>query len=293
MKINVGLAQISPVLGDVEANMSIHLDTIRQARTSGIGLLIFPELSLTGYKLGEKTFDLAIRATADDPVFGRLLAASEGIDLVVSFVERDERYRYYICAAYLSGGRLIHRHRKVYLPTYGMWEEGKLFAHGDTVRAFDTRFGRIGLLICEDLWHTSLPWLLWQDGADILILISASLNRGEHEGRRTADKVVALNRAYALLFTSFVIHVNRSGVEGGDRYWGGSTIFGPDMSLLAEGPREAPAIVRATIDTDDLRAARIDLPLLRDERTDLVARELARILERNSRLDTPDSPPHE
>jgi len=280
MKFNVGLAQISPVLGDVSANLNIHLDAIEQARARGVDLLVFAELSLTGYNLGERAFDVAVRAAADDPTFGRLLAASEGIDLVVSFVEVDERQRFYICAVYLSGGRLVHRHRKIYLPTYGLWEEGKLFARGDTARAFDTRFGRVGLLVCEDFWHGSLPYLLWQDGADVLILISASLERGRREGLGTADKVLALNKAYALLFTDFVIHVNRVGEEGGDCYWGGSTIYGPDMALLAEGPRGEPALVVATLDTDDLRPARLDLPLLRDERADLTVRELERILQR-------------
>lgn len=281
MKFNVGLAQIAPVLGDVEANLSIHHETIRQARADGVDLLIFPELSLTGYNLGDDTFELAIRAEAGDPTFDGLLAASQELDLVVSFVEVDERRRYFNSAVYLSDGRLVHRHRKVYLPTYGRWEEGKWFARGDVARAFDTRFGRMGLLICEDLWHASLPYLLWQDGADILILISASLNRGERDGLRTADKVIALNRAYALAFTNFVIHVNRAGEENGHAYWGGSTIYGPDMALLAEGPRYEPALVRATLDTDDLKPARLDLPLLRDERGDLTARELARIVGHN------------
>lgn len=282
MKFNVGLAQISPVLADVAANLDIHLEAVAQARQQGVELLIFPELSLTGYKLGERAFDVAIRAAADDPTFGRLLAASEGIDMVVSFVEVDERQRHYICAVYLSDGRLVHRHRKLYLPTYGMWEEGKLFARGDTARAFDTRFGRVGLLVCEDFWHASLPYLLWQDGADILILISASLERGWRDGQRSSDKVLALNKAYSLLFTDFVIHVNRTGEEGGDCYWGGSTIYGPDMALRVEGPRDEPALVCATLDTDDLRAARLDLPLLRDERGDLTAKELSRILNNGS-----------
>jgi predicted amidohydrolase len=278
MKFTVGLAQIAPQLGDLAANLEMHLGAVEQARTRGADLIVFPELALTGYRLGDRAYDVAIRAAADDPTFSRLLAASRDIDLVVSFVEVDERHRTFITATYLSTGRLVHRHRKIYLPTYGLFNEARTFAHGGAARAFDTRFGRIGLLICEDFWHASLPYILWQDGADVLILLSASLEHGQGESLSTADKVLALNRTYALLFTDFVIHVNRVGEDEGGCYWGGSTIYGPDATLLAEGPRVAPALVVATLDTDALRAARCALPLLRDERADLTARELRRIL---------------
>jgi len=172
---------------------------------------------------------------------------------------------------------LIHRHRKVYLPTYGAFDEGMIFARGERVEAFDTRFGRVGLLVCEDFWHAGLPYLLWQDGADVLILISASIEHGLGAQVSTSEKVLAINRAYALLFTDFVIHVNRVGEEEGGCYWGGSTVFGPDAALLVQGPRDEPALVVAALDTDRLRKARRDLPLLRDERAELMTRELARI----------------
>lgn len=278
MKFNVGLAQIAPQLGDVAANLQMHLDAIRDARERAVDLLIFPELSLTGYALGDRAFDVAIRAAAGDPTFDRLLAASADVDLVISFVEIDERLRHYISAVYLSGGRLIHRHRKLYLPTYGLFNESRIFTRGESVRAFDTRFGRVGLLICEDFWHASLPYLLWQDGADLLILISASVEHGLGESVSTSEKVLALNKAYALLFTNFVLHVNQTGQDAIGNYWGGSTIYGPDATLLVEGPRDEAGVVVGEIDTALLHPARRSLPLLRDERADLTARELGRIL---------------
>ena len=263
MKFNVGLGQIAPVLGDVAANLQLHLEMAAAAVERGVDLLIFPELALTGYQLGDRAFDVAIRADAADPTFAALLDASRQLDLVVSFVEVDERYRHTITAAYLSNGRLVHRHRKIYLPTYGAFHEAHTFAHGDQARAFDTRFGRVGLLVCEDFWHAGLPYLLWQDGADILLLLSASAEHGLGESVSTSEKVLAINRAYALLFTDFVIHVNRVGREEVGQFWGGSTVYGPDASLLAEGPRFEPALVVATLDTDALRPARRLLPLLR------------------------------
>jgi predicted amidohydrolase len=278
MNFNIGLAQIAPRLGDIHYNLSLHLDMVHQAAAKQVDLLIFPELALTGYGLADRAFDVAIRTKADDTTFKTLLDASGQIDLVASFVEIDERHRHFITATYLSKGRMIHRHRKIYLPTYGLFDEGRFFAAGDQARAFDTRFGRMGLLICEDFWHPSLPYLLWQDGADYLVLISASVEHGQTEAVSTAGKVLAINRTYALLFTNFVVHVNRTGEEAGGRYWGGSTIFGPDGDLLIEGPHDEPALVMTTIEPSALRPARINLPLLRDERANLTYRELGRLL---------------
>ena len=277
MTFNVGLAQITPVLGDVAANLALHREAIGDARARGVDLLIFPELALTGYGLGDRAYDVAIRAAAGDPTFAALLAASEQLDLVTSFVEVDERHRLYISAVYLAGGRLVHRHRKLYLPTYGLFNESRCYTPGTSARAFDTRFGRMGLLICEDLWHASLPYVLWQDGADVLILISASAEHGQGEALSTADKVLSAARTYALLFTDFVIHVNQTGRDDIGRYGGSSVIYGPDAALIVQGPRDEPAVVVGEIDMAQLAPARRALPLLRDERPDLVARELRRI----------------
>lgn len=279
MIIRAGLAQISPHLGDVPANLRLHQQSIRAALDDGLDLLVFPELALTGYSVGPRAHELAIHTTAADPVFAELLAASREIDLVVSFIEEDERYRTTITAAYLSGGELFHRHRKVYLPTYGLFAEGMWFAPGQDVRSFDTRFGRMGILICEDLWHPSLAHLLWLDGADVLIGLSASAEHGAPGAElSTRGRVDAILRSYALLNTQFVLHANRTGTEEGLRFYGGSTVFEPNGERLVAGPLNEPALVCAEVDLARLRAARIDLPLLRDERPDLTARTLARIL---------------
>jgi predicted amidohydrolase len=282
MIIRAGLAQLSPVLGDVPANLALHLERVRAAVAGGLDLLVFPELALTGYHVGVRAYDLAIRTTRDDPTFAHLLAASREIDLVVSFIEQDERYRYTITAAYLCGGEMIHRHRKVYLPTYGLFDEGRLFRPGDAVHSFETRFGRMGLLICEDLWHPSLAYLLWLDGADVLIGLSASVEHGAAGAELgTGGRVDAILRSYALLYTQFVLHVNRTGTEEGLRYWGGSTVFEPNGERLVQGPLNEPALVEAELDLARLRSARIELPLLRDERPELTARTLDRILEKH------------
>lgn len=278
--LKIGLAQIYPRLGDLEANLQKHLDVIEDAIARGADLVVFPELSLTGYVLQDLTYEVAIPPEPEHPILRPLLEASHRADLVVGFVERDPRGRYYTTGAYLSKGQLIHRHRKVYLPTYGMFDEGRDMAAGDQVRAFDTRFGRFGLLICEDFWHISPPYLLWLDGAEVLIFTSASPGRGLGiPGKLGSARWVELvNQAYASLFTVFVVHVNRAGFEDGQNFWGGSTIFDPNGDLVVQGPYFDEALILATIDLDQIRRTRIRLPLLRDERPALVLRELQRIL---------------
>jgi NAD+ synthase (glutamine-hydrolysing) len=280
MKLTIALAQMNTRLGVVEANLEKHLAMAKDAHAAGAGLLVFPELSLTGYVLQDLAATVAHRPTRDDPVFRPLLEASRDLDLVVGFVDEDRRHRFYISAAYLSGGETVHVHHKVYLPTYGLFDEGRFFAWGDSIRAFDTRFGRFGMLICEDFWHASPPYLLWLDGADVFLFASASPGRGLTAEPRleSARWVEHINRAYASLFTAFVAHANRVGYEDGLNFWGGSTLFDPNGDQLAKGPYHEEALTLGEIDLQQLRRTRTRLPLLRDERTALVMRELGRIL---------------
>lgn len=280
MKLTLALAQIDTCLGCVGVNLEKHLALAKEARASGADLLVFPELSLTGYVLQDLTPAVALRPNKDDPVFRRLLDASQDIDLVVGFVDEDRRNRFFIAGAYLSRGQVVHVHHKVYLPTYGLFDEGRFFAWGDSIGAFDTRFGRMGILVCEDFWHASPPYLLWLDGAEMLLLTSASPGRGLTDEPQLASArwVEHINRAYASLFTTFVAHANRVGYEDGLNFWGGSTLFDPDGELLARGPYHQESLVFAEVDLNQLHRTRARLPILRDERTALVMREMGRIL---------------
>lgn len=280
MPMKLALAQINTVLGDLDANLQSHLETIRQAKQQGADLVVFPELSLTGYILQDLTPTVAIHPTPEDPVFKRLLAAAEGIDVIVGFVHEDTRHRYFIAAAYLSEGQVLHVHHKVYLPTYGMFDEGRYFDSGEHIRAFDTRFGRLGMLVCEDFWHASPPYLLWLDGADLLVFISASPGRGLNEENRleSARWVEHINQAYASLFTCFIASTNRVGFEDGINFWGGATVYDPNGELVVKGPYFEEALTIAEIDLRQLHRTRARLPLLRDERPDIVQKEINRIL---------------
>jgi predicted amidohydrolase len=277
----LGLAQIKTKLGDVRGNLDKHLAYIDQAAEQGVDVLVFPELSLTGYVLQDIVPTVACRPQVDDSVFGPLLAATHarGLDAVVGFVDEDARSRFYIGAAYLSRGEVMHVHHKVYLPTYTMFNDGRFFAWGDSVRAFDTRFGRFGVLICEDFWHVSAPYLLWLDGADVMLFSNASPGRGlnSHDQLASARWVEHVLQAYAGLFTAFVAHTNKVGFEDGLNFWGGSAAFDPNGDLLVQADTFDESLTTVRIDLNQIHRTRAALPLLRDERHALVAREIARI----------------
>ena len=234
--IRVGLAQVRPHLGDLDANIALHERMITEARDGGADLCVFPELALTGYFLRDLVPDVALKA--DDDRLRALSTLAGPMDIVLSFVEEDARGRYYIAAGYWSGGELLHVHRKVYLPTYGFFDDGRFFARGEQVRAFDTRFGRLGVLICEDFWHLSTPYLLWMDGADLFIFCNNHPGRGTDS--RTGDIasiefVSALCRTYAGSMTVPIVQCNRVGWEDGINFWGGSFVV--DAGGVEIGPR--------------------------------------------------------
>ncbi len=282
MKLSVTLAQIAPRLGDVRANLEKHLAWI-DACAADSDLIVFPELSLTGYTLQDLVPEVAQRPhDEDNPTFRELreISRAREVDLVVGFVEEEPRHRFYIAAAYIHRGEILHVHRKVYLPTYGLFQEGRDLAHGDRVRAFDAPWGRAGMLICEDFWHASPPYLLWLDGADVLIHHSASPGRGlTGKGKLDSSRFVEeVNQTYAALFTTYVLHCNRAGIEDGINFWGGSAVYGPDGTVLGQAPYFEEYRLQVELDLSEVRRVRQRLPLLRDERPELTLRELQRIL---------------
>ena len=279
--LRIALAQIAPRLGDLEANLTRHHELIAEARRRGTGLVIFPELGLTGYQLQDLAADVAMRL--DDARLAGLAEAARGMSAVVSFVEESADHRLFIAAALLEDGEVRHVHRKVFLPTYGLFDERRFFAAGDVVRATPSRLGvGIGLAVCEDFWHMSTPHLLAMDGAHLLINVSSSPGRdlaSTHEvGLGTAASWRTLMRTYAQLTTSFVVFCNRVGVDESLSFWGGSEVIGPTGATVFGAPMFEEGLFTSDIELGDVRRERITLPLLRDERPELVAREWGRIV---------------
>lgn len=286
--VRVALAQIAPKLGDIEANVEIHRDAIRLAKREKAGIVVFPELSLTGYLLQDQVPEIAM--TQEAAAFKQVKRLSADVDLIVGFVEEAAGHRFYNAAAYLSRGRVVHVHRKVYLPTYGMFEEGRDFAAGDLIRSFDTRHGRAGILICEDAWHPTCAWLLVQDGAEILFTLSSGPTRGAKPGRGITSLPVwhDLLRTTAQFQTSFAVYVNRVGYEDGLNFGGGSIALDPFGRTLAELPALGTGVTVAEIDGSVLRRARAAYPLLRDENIELVHREMSRVRQTRFQLPEPE-----
>ena len=203
---------------------------------------MFPELGLTGYLLQDLAAEVAMRRD-DAASCVELAAATAGISAVVSFVEESDDHRLFIAAALLEDGALRHVHRKVFLPTYGLFDERRFFAAGGAFRAVrsDRASGlRLGICVCEDFWHLSSANLLALDGAQVLINVSSSPGRDvaaiNEEGLGTATSWRTLNRAYAQLTTSFVVFVNRVGVDESFTFWGGSEVVGPTGATVAQAP---------------------------------------------------------
>jgi predicted amidohydrolase len=287
MEYRIALAQIAPRLGDLDANHELLADRARAAATEGAVLVVFPELAFTGYLLQDLVPEVAIRA--DDPRLLGIGSDAPGMLVAVGFVEETDDHRYCNSAALVRDGSLVGLHRKVYLPTYGLFDEGRFTRAGDRVRTHEVGppVGRIGLSVCEDFWHASLPMLQALDGADLLVNVAAGPSRapGSSAGLVAIEGWNKMQDTYALLGTVALAFCNRVGNEEGLTFWGGSRILAADGSTVVQAPLWEEALVVGALETDDLRMQRYGLPLLADERLELVRRELDRIIAERAGID--------
>lgn len=290
MEYRVALAQVAPRLGDVDANRELVADWLRRAATEGAELIVFPELALTGYLLQDLVPEVAM--PADDERLASVSAEAPGALVAIGFVEETDAHRYANSVALLRDGVVIGLHRKVYLPTYGLFDEGRFTRAGDRVRTVEVGepLHRIGLSVCEDFWHPSLPMLQAQDGASLLVNVAAGPARapGSAAGLAAIGGWHRMQETYALLGTVAIAFCNRVGNEEGLTFWGGSRLLAPDGSVIAEAPLYEEALLVGELHSDDLRLQRYNLPLLADERLELVRRELDRIIAERADLPTPE-----
>jgi NAD+ synthase (glutamine-hydrolysing) len=282
--MRVSLVQMFPRLGAFEANLDRHLEHLERAREDGTGLVLFPELSLTGYGLKDLVQDAAVDP-ATSPAFRKLLEASRGLSAVVGFVEESARERgmLYNSAAFLHDGKIVHIHRKVFLPTFGMFEEGKFFAQGRDFRPFDAPFGRAGLMICRDFLQYGSSYLLFAGGAEVFIVISAAPGRGTSgaQGFDTSRMWELMGEAVSHFSTVFVLYCNRVGSEDGVSFAGGSFIYGPSGDLLARAADLDEEVLTRDIDLGEIGRIRRKWTFKRDERPEIILHSLERIVRRN------------
>ncbi len=276
-KLKVSIVQLDCVLADIDRNLERHYKYIEKAIAEQNDVILFPELSLTGYSLKDAVFDVALNGS--DNKFKKIQEYSRQISIALGCVELNERYEFYNSMFWFEDGDLLTRHRKVYLPTYGMFEEKRYFSPGNRFRAFDSKWGKFGLMICEDMWHPTSSAILSQDGASVLFVSAAGISRGFDEEMNPHNIQVweTLNRSQAITNSSFVVFSNRTGVEDGLIFWGGSEMIDPSGKRIKKAPYFKDTRLSAEIDMLKLKHARINTTLLSDEKLEMVIHEFSRI----------------
>ena len=284
--LRVLLCQVKPRKGDVRGNVA----AVRDALAPGADIAVFPETVLSGYFVEGAVGEVALSRSALVEALG---APPEGCgcDVVLGFYEKG-RGGVYNSIAYLTPGKcryeVVHVHRKVFLPTYGLFEEGRFVEPGRDVRAFETRFGKVGMLICEDLWHSMTAAVLALDGADVVLCGCASPARGFGSSSSRPANLDEWDRIAARTAKEhgiFVLLAQLAGSEGGKLFAGGSSAWGPDGALLARGPLFAEGGAPVELDIGDIARVRTESPFLSDLTTALP--HLRRSLDRAWSGETP------
>jgi predicted amidohydrolase len=274
--LKLAIVQTKPRKGDVVANLAELAEVFAQlaAEEAPYDLVVLPEAALTGYFLEGGVYELAFTAEDLAARLAALWRASPGasratLDLAIGFFENASG-TYYNSALYLEIGplehRIVHVHRKMFLPTYGVFDEERFLSRGRRLQAFDTRFGRMAMLICEDAWHAIMPTLAALKGARTLIVPSASPGRGLAAGGELESVTHWRNvlRSYAVEHGMYVLYAGLAGFEGGKGMTGSSAVIDPFGEMVARLPALGAHILRAEIDFSEIDIARARLPLLGD-----------------------------
>jgi len=283
--LRLAIDQMAPHLGDIKANIDRHREGIIWAQREKADLIVFPELSLTGYLVRGMVNQVGLAPEA--PGMAALARHAGEMGVILGFIEKAPDGQYYNSAAYMQGGRLQGIQRKLILPNYGMFEERRFYAAGDKVVPIDTPWGRMGIMICFDALHPAVAYLHEQAGARILVTISASPARAiGPEGEMGGREVFRIaQRAHARLCGQLAVFVNRVGTEEGLIFWGGSEVLDPAASVLCELPEYDEARQVVEIDLESIERARYLFPHLKEGRTDLILQELWR-----TRMGVPPQP---
>jgi predicted amidohydrolase len=259
MKFKIALAQINPALGNLEKNIKKHITFIDRAIKKKADLIVFPELSLSGYSVKDINFELAVNPYTSG-LLKPLKEKSKKISIICGGIEEGENYGVFNSAFYIEGGEVKFTHRKVYPPDYGMFEEIRYFSKGKSADVHDTKFGKIGVLICEDIWHISLPLLAALKGAKIIIAIACSPTRLAINSKLKRLKNYEINsehhKAYSRLLSLYTVFCNRVGFEDGVNFWGGSEIVDPFGNVNKAAKFFEEDLIFSEINLNSVRRAR-------------------------------------
>ncbi|MFV1987654.1 MAG: nitrilase-related carbon-nitrogen hydrolase [Gemmatimonadota bacterium] len=267
---NVTIAQFRPTKGDFDGTLDAVVEALVRAGRSDPApdLVVFPETALTGYFLEGGVREVARPAMElFDEMAGRYAATSAApVDVAFGFYELDAGH-VYNSAMYARLGEnsaLVHVQRKVFLPTYGVFQEERFVESGAGVHAFDTGAGRVAMLICEDAFHSISGTLAALDGAQLVLVLSASPARGASPGVGVPGNLARwdlLGSGLAAEHGVFVVVSQLVGFEGGKGFAGGSAAYSPRGERLVAGPLWDEALLPVPIDLGEIADARTEEPL--------------------------------
>lgn len=268
-KFVVALAQIATRPGQPRHNLELHLRAIAQAREAGARLIAFPELSLSGYLLNHGVIETAV--ALGDPLLEPVVEASRDLAIIVGVPLREPGGGISNAAVLYEGGKVCGVHRKLYLPTYGMFDEGRFFVAGRQLAPLTCTLGTLGVLICEDAWHLSCSVFLSHPSVDAMVVIAGGPSELEHDpypaGARRWHSLVA---AIAMTSVTPVFFVNRCGWEEGVLFGGGSwAADARGASLVEPAPPCSEAVLLAPFSRAAVATTRTLMPVPRTERFEL------------------------
>lgn len=290
--MKVATYQTDPILLDIKANLEDTISKIHHAKEKKADLIVFPELALTGYFVGEKYHEVALKIESKE--IKKLALATKGTAAIVGFIEESKSMNFYNSALIAVDGEVLFAYRKLNLPNYGVFEERKYFSNGKRVSTFRLLGYNLSVFICNDMWHPALPYLGICQKADIFITIFNSSQGSMGSEFRNIESWEIINRFYSRVFGIYNICANRVGFESFEekrdiskenleeeeplRFWGGSEIINPFGKQIAKAALYKPDMIFAEISRDLLRRKKILLPYLRDDEPHFTYRELNRIL---------------
>lgn len=295
--MKVAVYQTSPTLLDVKANVEDVISKIHQGKEKGARLIVFPELALTGYFVGHRYHEAALRL--DSKEIQKLVAATKGTAAVVGFIEESPSMNFYNSALVAADGEILFAYRKLNLPNYGVFEERKYFAPGKWVPVFKLRDLTIAVFICNDVWHPAVPYLGICQKADVFVTILNSAEESMGTEFSNIESWGIISKFYSRVFGIYNILANRVGEAScGDevasleepaghsgvprayscRFWGGSEIVNPFGLQEAKAAMYEEDELMGEISRDLLRRKKIILPYLRVDDPYFTHRELDRIL---------------
>lgn len=269
------MAQVDCALGDIEANIKKAITLTNEYRGK-IDLLIFPELSLTGYSVGKDFHKCAMRL--DDPRLKKLIKNTNGITVAVGLIEETPGFKFYNSLAFIKDGAIMHTHRKIYLPNYDIFEEKKYFAPGSNYRTFSHSPFRIAPFICGDAWNPALVHLAATDEANLFLFPACSADYqlgGKLPNQKTWHR---LAKFYAMIYGSYVVFVNRTGGERNLNFYGQSTMVNPFGEVVKSAKGNEEGVIVDSINLSQVRRARTILHTVRDENLNLILKELTRVI---------------